>query len=293
MLFVGNTGTGKTTLLKNMVQEYFADVSNFNATDNVLYINSLSDNGINYYRNEVKTFCSIPSTIANKKKIVVIDDMDNIVTEQCQQIMRNFIDKYQNNVIFLTSCSNNQLIIDTIQSRLNIIRLTPIDEIGMSEIYDKIQMNEQIEINEEAKAFVLAVCNKSVSMLLNYMEKFKLLGEKVTMDVAKSVCSTISFSDYDTFTNLVFNEPYTVVNLGTAKTMLDAMINKGYSVVDILDNYFNYIKIADIVDEDTKYKIVPIISRYIVYFNNYHEDDIELYFFIVDLYDIAIKKTAT
>jgi len=288
MLFVGNSGTGKTTLLKNMVREYFADVSNF--SDNVLYINSLSDNGINYYRNEVKTFCSIPSTIPNKKKIVVIDDMDNIVTEQCQQILRNFIDKYQNNVIFLTSCSNNQLIIDTIQSRLNIVRLTPIDDAGMAAIYDKIQAAEQIDINCEAKAFVLSICNKSVSMLLNYMEKFKLLGEKVTLDVAKSVCSTISYADYDNFTNLVFNQPYTVDNLGKAKKMLDAMINKGYSVVDILDNYFNYIKIADTLDEDTKYKIVPIISRYIVYFNNYHEDDVELYFFTVDLYDIVKKR---
>jgi hypothetical protein len=122
------------------------------------------------------------------------------------------------------------------------------------------------------------------------MEKFKLLGEKVTLDVAKSVCSTISYADYDNFTNLVFNQPYTVDNLGKAKKMLDAMINKGYSVVDILDNYFNYIKIADTLDEDTKYKIVPIISRYIVYFNNYHEDDVELYFFTVDLYDIVKKR---
>jgi DNA polymerase III delta prime subunit len=287
MLFVGNSGTGKTTLLKNMVREYFADVS---TTDNVLYINSLSDNGINYYRNEVKTFCAIPSTIPNKKKIVVIDDMDNIVTEQCQQILRNFIDKYQNNVIFLTSCSNNQLIIDTIQSRLNIIRLTPVDDAGMEAIYDKIHETEQIVISDDAKAFVLTVCNKSVSMLLNYMEKFKLLGEKVTLEVAKSVCSTISFADYESFTNLVFNQPHTAENLASAKKMLDSMISKGYSVVDILDNYFNYVKVAENLDEDTKYKIVPIISRYIVYFNNYHEDDVELYFFAADLYDIVKKR---
>jgi DNA polymerase III delta prime subunit len=282
MLFVGNSGSGKTTLLKIMVKEYFANVSNYE--DNVMYINTLSDNGINYYRNEVKTFCSISSKIANKKKIVVIDDMDIIVNEQSQQILRNYIDKYQNNVVFLTSCSNNQRIIDTIQSRLNIIRLVPINECGIRSMYDIVKTNEQIEIDDEASSFIMSMSNNSVSMLLNYMEKFKLIGEKITLDIAKSACSIISYADYEEYTELVFNKPYTVDNLSLAKKMLDAMISKGYSVVDILDNYFNYIKITEIISEDTKYRIIPIISKYIVYFSNYHEDDIELYFFTVDLY---------
>ena len=282
MLFVGNSGSGKTTLLKIMVKEYFANVSNYE--DNVMYINTLCDNGINYYRNEVKTFCSISSKIANKKKIVVIDDMDIIVNEQSQQILINYIDKYQNNVVFLTSCSNNQRIIDTIQSRLNIIRLVPINEDGIRSIYDTVRTNEQIEIDDDASNFIISMSNNSVSMLLNYMEKFKLIGEKITLDIAKSACSIISYADYEEYTELVFNKPYTVDNLSLAKQMLDAMISKGYSVVDILDNYFNYIKITEIISEDTKYRIIPIISKYIVYFSNYHEDDIELYFFTVDLY---------
>lgn len=293
ILFVGNSGTGKTTLLKIMVKEYFADVNNFN--ENVLYINSLTDNGINYYRNEVKTFCSISSKIANKKKIVVIDDMDIIVNDQCQQILRNYIDKYNNNVIFFTSCNNNQRIIDTIQSRLNIVKLVTIESSGIREICDDVIKHEKINIDDDATSFVLTMCNNSVSMLLNYMEKFKLIGEKITLDLAKSACSIISYSDFEEFTKIVFGQPYNVENLSTAKKMLDNMISKGYSVVDILDNYFNYIKNSAIIDEDTKYKVIPIIAKYIVYFSNYHEDDIELYFFTIDLYDAKsgaiIKKT--
>ena len=122
------------------------------------------------------------------------------------------------------------------------------------------------------------------------MEKFKLIGEKITLDVAKSACSIISYSDFEEFTKIVFNSPYTIESLNTAKHMLDAMISKGYSVVDILDNYFNYIKNSVIVDEDTKYRVIPIITKYIVYFSNYHEDDIELYFFTADLYDAVVSK---
>lgn len=288
ILFVGKSGTGKTTLLKIMVKEYFADLINYE--DNVLCINSLTDNGINYYRNEVKTFCSISSKIPNKKKILVIDDMDIIVNDQCQQILRNYIDKYNNNVIFFASCSNNQRIIDTIQSRLNIVRIVPIDTAGINDIFSKVRKSENIEMDDDVVDFVINMCNNSVSMLLNYMEKFKLIGEKITMDIAKSACSIISFSEFEEFTKIVFNAPYTVNNLSIAKTMLDSMIAKGYSVVDILDNYFNYIKNSEIIDEDSKYRIIPIITKYIVYFSNYHEDDIELYFFTADLYDSVVSK---
>jgi DNA polymerase III gamma/tau subunit len=173
---------------------------------------------------------------------------------------------------------------------LNIVRLVPIDPTGIKEIYTKVREAEDIEIDDSATDFVITMCNNSVSMLLNYMEKFKLIGDKITIDVAKSACSIISYSDFEEFTKIVFNSQYSVEHLTTAKRMLDDMIAKGYSVVDILDNYFNYIKISTIVDEDTKYKVIPIITKYIVYFSNYHEDDIELYFFTADLYDLVASK---
>ena len=41
--------------------------------ENVLLINNLKQ-GIQYYRNELKTFCKTPSVI-KKKKFIVIDDI--------------------------------------------------------------------------------------------------------------------------------------------------------------------------------------------------------------------------
>ena len=35
--------------------------------NNIIFINSLKEQGVNYYRNEMKTFCQTSSTIHGKK----------------------------------------------------------------------------------------------------------------------------------------------------------------------------------------------------------------------------------
>ena len=67
-------------------------------------INTLKEQGISYYRSEVKIFCQTSSLFKDKKKILVLDDID-IINEQSQQVFRNCIDKYSNNVIFLASAA--------------------------------------------------------------------------------------------------------------------------------------------------------------------------------------------
>ena len=61
--------------------------------------------------------------------------------------------------------------------------------------------------------------------------------------------------------------------------IINGLYDKGYSVMDILDNYFLFIKNAHILTEDQKYKIMPYICKYITIFHNIHEDEIELSLF--------------
>jgi len=56
--------------------------------------------------------------------------------------------------------------------------------------------------------------------------------------------------------------------------------------MDILDNYFLFVKITELLTEDEKYKIIPYICKYITIFHNIHEDEIELALFTNNLVDI-------
>ena len=130
ILFVGNSGSGKSSIISALLREYYHDINN---NDNIMYINSLKEQGIAYYRNEVKIFCQTSCSIAGKKKILILDDLD-MINEQSQQVFRNFIDKYSHNVHFIASCSNTQKVIESLQSRINCIKIKALAKDGLTTI---------------------------------------------------------------------------------------------------------------------------------------------------------------
>jgi|TARA_B110000285_G_scaffold229489_1_gene294300 DNA polymerase III delta prime subunit len=280
ILFVGNSGCGKTSLISAIIREYY---DNMEYKENVMYINTLKDQGISYYRNEVKTFCQTSTNIVGKKKIIILDDLD-VINEQSQQVFRNFIDKYSHNVHFIASCANTNKVIESIQSRMSTIKIKALHTANLSKILKRICKIENIVVESEAEIFILSISNNSVRILINYLEKFKLLAKTITLDIAISVCTNISFRDFENYTNICKNEK----NLHSAIPILYKLFDKGYSVMDILDNYFLFIKITNNLSEDEKYKIIKLICKYITYFYNIHEDEIELALFTNNLISIFI-----
>jgi len=143
---------------------------------------------------------------------------------------------------------------------------------------NKIKLSENIIIHSNAEKFIIDICNNTVKILINYLEKFKLLNTEITLELANKVCTNISF--------ILFHEYTEYIKLGQlnkAIVLLYSIYDKGYSVMDILDNYFLFIKITTILTEDDKYKIIPVICKYITVFHNIHEDEIELALFTNNL----------
>jgi DNA polymerase III gamma/tau subunit len=278
ILFIGDIGSGKTSFINALIREYYVGDEKYES--NTLHINSLKEQGINYYRNDVKTFSQTCSAIYGKKKIVVLDDID-IINEQSQQVFRNCIDKYSHNVHFICSCSNSQKVIESIQSRLVIIKIKPLSRTHLINITHKIKSAEHINITPDAEEFVLDICNNNAKILINYMEKFKLVGENITIETAQNVCTNISFLTFNIYTTHLINH-----DINSAIRVIYTVYDKGYSVIDILDNYFLFVKTTSILTETQKYKIIPCICKYITIFHNTHEHEIELSLFTNNLYAI-------
>ena len=277
ILFIGDSGCGKSSLIYTLVKEYYKTTYK---SENVLTINNLKEQGIQYYRNEVKIFCQSKSSIYGKKRVVILDDIDNI-NEQSQQVFRNCIDKYSHNVHFISSCSNIQKVIDSLQSRQIIIKLKPLNNTYFHKIIHRICRIEHLEMTTEAKQFIISVSNNSIRILINYLEKFKLLDSVIDLDIAKQTCTNIGFHFFDKYTNYALNKN----RLESIKLIYD-LFDKGYSVMDIYDNYFLYVKNTTLLTESIKYEVIKLLCKYITIFYNIHEDELELALFTNNLVEI-------
>ena len=281
ILFIGNSSSGKTTLLYSIIREYYGLSKDANLPENnILFVNNLKEQGIQYFRNEMKTFCQSHSAIHGKKKLVIIDDIDNI-NEQSQQVFRNYIDKYKRNIHFISVCTNIQKVIESLQSRLHIIQIPQPSANQIETIMNKIIAAENIVIDAESKEYLLMMSNSSIRVLINYLEKIYILGEPVDINLCRTICSNISFRHFEQYINKI-----RLGDISGALDVLYGIYDYGYSVIDILDFFFIFIKITGALDEETKYKIVPVLCKYITIFHNLHEDGIELALFTNNLYKL-------
>jgi len=283
LLLIGSPNSGKTNFLYAIIREYYGlrrdDVI---SESNILFINNLKEQGIQFFRTEMKTFCRSHCGIFGKKKLIVIDDMDTI-NEQSQQVFRNYIDKYKHNVNFIAVCSNIQKIIESIQSRVNILHIPALTVAEMKNIMEKIVQKEQIAVDEPSKEYLLKISGNSVRNVINNLEKIHIVQQQncggnelssappVDVEMCKKICSNISFIQFEIYLNALLQR-----KLPEAINILLGIFDYGYSVIDILDYFFTFVKNTHILTEEQKYRMIPIICKYITIFHNIHEDSIEL-----------------
>ena len=281
MLFIGEPSSGKTTLLYAIIRDYYKLPEQGSIPEtNILFINNLKEQGIGYYRNEMKLFCQSHCSIYGSKKMVIIDDIDNI-NEQSQQVFRNYIDKYKHNVHFIFSCTNIQKVIESIQSRSHIIHIPSATLVQCTNIMNRIIEAEKLIITDDAKQHLLLISNCSIRNLINNLEKIYILSKPIDLQLCKQVCSNISFQLFEQyFTHLKKKE------LANAILVLYSIYDYGYSVIDILDYLFIFIKGTDLLSEDHKYRMIPKLCTAITLFHSLHEDVIELSFLTNQIYNI-------
>lgn len=281
IIITGGMSTGKTSLIELIIKKYYENYNNY--SENILHINSLYDQGISQLRQDIRTFCQTYSVIPNRKKFIVFDDIDYIPVQN-QQILRNFMDKYNENIFFIMSCSNINKVIESIQSKQYMIKINNFNYTSLKSIVNKIIQNEKIKITNEAIDFIIKISNNSIKVILNYLDKIKILNKynnKIDIEYVKNICTNIKFSEFDKYIDLLKND-----EIKDAISILNNYYINGFSVIDILDVFFEFIKISDSISQTLKYNITQYIINSIIVFNEIHEDNIELSFFTSNIYRI-------
>jgi len=277
ILLIGGVNSGKTTLLYALLREYYGLSRHASIPEtNVLFINNLKEQGIQYFRNELKTFCQSSCTIFGKKKVIMVDDLDN-VPKQSQQVFRNCIDKYKTHVHFISSCSNSQKVVESLQSRLHIIQLSPPPREQIESIMNHIIREEVILVDNETRTFLLDKCNESVRTVMNNLEKIALYnteGRILSCAECQRLCSNISYGYFEEYIREA-----KAGKIGECVRIMNRVYDYGYSVIDILEYLFLFIKQTTLLTEDEKFRLIPHLCTFITIFHNMHENRVELALF--------------
>ena len=301
LLISGEPGVGKTAIITAIIREYYGDQYSDN---NILVLNSLKEQGIQYYRNDLKVFSQTSSAVKGKRKIIMLDDID-MINDQSQQVFRNCIDKHRHSVHFIMTCTNIQKVINSIQSRTIIIEIPAPTTHTLFRIAKHIISNEssirknmihccnnrycplaqdpesdsdtyiEESLNPNCPLeYIISLSNNTIRTFINYIEKLYIFDKPFTIDVAKSMYTNISFAELERYTAHIANG-----ELSEAIGVFYALHDHGYSVIDIIETYFSFLKNTRQVNEKQKYKLVSLLCKYITVFHNIHEDEIELALF--------------
>ena len=281
LLIVGSINSGKFSLINIILNNIYESNGKDYRNDNILYINLLKDQGLNYYKNNLKNFCETLS-INNIKKTIIIEDLD-IFNEHIQTLFYNVINKYPD-INFIISTNSILKIHNSIIDLLEIIEIEKIKTPFLLNIINNINKKENLNLQDKEINYLIKISNHSISNLINYIQKIVLLKNK--QNSIYNLDSNIIIGEFNNYFELCKQNKYK-----DACNVIINIINNGFSIIDILESIIIYLKTYDtLLEEEEIFKIIKIVLKYINIFYNIHEDDIELYFLTKNIIDILANN---
>lgn len=214
-LFESRTpGTGKTTLAKAIIHDTGADY---------LEINSSMDRSIENIRTKVQFFVSTMSSNPGVKKIVFMDEFDGML-KPVQDALRNMMETYAHNVVFILTCNYIEKVIDPIKNRCEVIKFGSPNKQEVYAYLEKICKTEQVRYVEEGLNKLIDIYYPSIRNMVGELQRFKTLDVEVTE-------RTVRREDEK------FDELWNKLKAGKVLDVRKTIVEEGYEP-DLLIKYF-------------------------------------------------------
>ncbi len=182
MLLSGGPGTGKSTLIKVLLNEIGVDPFD------VLEVNASKDNGVDFIRDKITKFSETMGV--GDMKYIFLDEADGL-SPPAQGVLRGTLEKYASSVRFLLTCNYPHKIIDAIKSRCETGRMH-IEKLDMSEFYTRL-VNvldaENIEIDPDALEAIVQKTYSDLRRGISMIQANSFGGKLVSPDVDSEIVS--------------------------------------------------------------------------------------------------------
>jgi DNA polymerase III delta prime subunit len=248
IILQGNSTVGKTTIIK-------------------VFLNELKGKNIFLYEDLVKYNFVIP--LDKKNPICVIDNLD-LLSLAHQIKLKTLCDR----ITLVSTCTSYNKIVESLMIKMTILNINYPSHEFITAKLNTIITRENIVIDNKCIDHIIKLSNNSIGSSINYLEKIKVLDIPCTYEICTQLETNIG-------TDLWYK--YSILcqegKLGEVKQILNEISQLGFSVLDILDSYYVYVKLSEFFSEEISYEILKLIMVYTHYFFLYKEDNILLLFF--------------
>ena len=236
LLFFGPSGCGKTSTIIALSKELFGDMY----SERVIELNASDERGINVIREKIKTYAK--KSINMKEgippwKIIILDEADNMTIDS-QFALRRIMEEYSKITRFCIICNYHNKIIDPINSRCALFRFKPIKEKEIINKLESICINEKFVYSDSILNQIFNLCRGDLRKAINFLQKcYSSFGSVLDQNVLDEISGRIP---KDVICKLL--EAIETKNSIVMDNMVETITNNGYSLVNMISFFDNYIK---------------------------------------------------
>ena len=244
LLFVGNPGTGKTTLARIIVNGVLGC--------NYLYINASDESGIDTIRHSITNFAQTKS-FDGKVKVVILDEADGLTT-QAQSALRNTMETYAKYCRFILTANYKHKIIPALQSRCQALDIKPVVELAVKRCYN-ILKDEKITVPEEQK-------KKFVQLVKRHFPDLRKTINELQKNIIDSELCIVSVTGDNELLEAVYKKIASKNSLEARRYLIENEDRFQGDYDTLLGNYLNFIYTANIEDLKKK-EMIAIIADHL------------------------------
>ena len=243
IFITGAAGCGKTTLIRELLQEY-SKLKNrpnkhlwgYETVDECLLLGPDQDRGIQTIRGQISLFIRQKSVGDNFFRWVVIDDVDTF-PQISQQALRRPMESYSHITRFLFIGTSEEDLIPALRSRCIHIQMNSLDMYThKSTLLKSIYMPHPEKFTDEMWSWVVNIAGNNISDLVRLLKLVRditvTFNEEITISCVRILCSSPFYFDFIPLLTAMSNR-----NSVEAIKSLLIIWKRGYAYEDILESF--------------------------------------------------------
>jgi replication factor C subunit 3/5 len=168
LIFYGTPGTGKTTTIINLINEYQSRYNSL-AKGSIIHLNASDERGVDIIRNQINQFVKSKNMFVPSCKFVILDEVDHM-TKNAQQALKYLIQTSNYDVHYCLICNYISKIDEQLQQEFICVRFNQLPKMEIIHFIKNICIQENIQLDSEKIETIQEIYKSDIRSIINFIQ---------------------------------------------------------------------------------------------------------------------------